>query len=111
MFTRQSLDDPAQHEVVALAPWHAQLWLVDDGYLCTFYDRAPTRVPDEPTSIQVPQDVPEESIATLRQFSPEATALLTDLTKARPLFRTELNVKNSVWQTANFWISRLRCDS
>jgi hypothetical protein len=29
LFTRQSLENPAQQEVVALAPWHVQLWLVD----------------------------------------------------------------------------------
>jgi hypothetical protein len=34
-----------------------------------------------------------ESIATLYQFSPIATALLTDLTEARPSVRTELTVK------------------
>jgi hypothetical protein len=32
-------------------------------------------------------------MATLQQFSSKATALLTDLTEARPLLRTELNVK------------------
>jgi hypothetical protein len=35
----------------------------------------------------------EESIATLKQFSPPATALLTNLTEARPLIRSELTVK------------------
>jgi hypothetical protein len=34
-----------------------------------------------------------ESIATLQQFSPEATAMFTDLTEARPLIQTEVNVK------------------
>jgi hypothetical protein len=38
-------------------------------------------------------DSPEKSIATLQQFSSPATALLTDLTEARPLIRTELTVK------------------
>ena len=41
----------------------------------------------------VPPDDTEPSIATLRQFSSPATALLTDLTEARPLIRTELTVK------------------
>jgi hypothetical protein len=40
----------------------------------------------------VPPDIPDESIATLRQFSPEATTRLTDLTEARPLIRTEPTV-------------------
>jgi hypothetical protein len=85
------LDDPTRHEVVARAPWHVQLWLDDAD--CAFYDLAPTTFSDEPTSVLVPRDVPEESIATLRQFSTEATALLTDLIEARPLIRTELIVK------------------
>jgi hypothetical protein len=29
LFTRQSLENPTQQQVVALAPWHVQLWLVD----------------------------------------------------------------------------------
>jgi hypothetical protein len=29
LFTRQSLENPTQQEVVAPAPWHVQLWLVD----------------------------------------------------------------------------------
>ena len=29
LFTRQSLENPAQQEVVAPAPWPVQLWLVD----------------------------------------------------------------------------------
>jgi hypothetical protein len=91
LFTRQSLDDPTQHEVVAPSPWHVQLWLVDAD--CVFYGPPPITVSDEPTSVLVPPDVPEESIATLRQFSPEATALLTDLTDARLLIRTELTLK------------------
>jgi hypothetical protein len=70
-------------EVVAPAPWNAQLWLVDAD--CAFHDPTPTTVFDEPTSVHVQSHVPEESIATLRQFSPEATAMLTDLTEARPM--------------------------
>jgi hypothetical protein len=34
-----------------------------------------------------------ESISTLRKFSPDVAAMLNDLTEARPLIRTELNVK------------------
>jgi hypothetical protein len=54
---------------------------------------APTTIPDEPTSVLVPPDDPVESIGTLRHFAPEATFMSTDLTEARPLIRTELNVK------------------
>jgi hypothetical protein len=90
LFTRKSLDDPTQQEVAAQDPWHVQLWLVDVD--CVFYDRATTTVPEEPTSVHVPPHVPEESIATIRQFSPEATALLTDLTEARQVIRTELTM-------------------
>jgi hypothetical protein len=77
--------------VVALAPWHVQLWLVDVD--CAFYNPAPTTISDEPTSVLVPPNVPEESIATVRHFSPEATARLMDLTEARPLIRIEMTVK------------------
>jgi hypothetical protein len=49
--------------------------------------------PDQPISIHVPPVDTEESIATLQQFSPPATALPTDLTEDRPLIRTELTVK------------------
>jgi hypothetical protein len=52
-----------------------------------------TTLPDEPTSVLVPPDDLVESIATLRHFPPEATSMLTDLTEARPLIRTELSVK------------------
>jgi hypothetical protein len=77
--------------VVALAPWHVQLWFVDAD--CAFYDPASPTEPDQPISVHVPHVDTEESIATLQQFSPPATALLTDLTEARPLIRTELIVK------------------
>jgi hypothetical protein len=77
--------------VIARAPWLVQLWLVDVNF--GFYDPTPSIVSDEPTSVHVPSDVPKESIATLRHFPPEATTLLTDLTEARPLVRTELTVK------------------
>jgi hypothetical protein len=36
LFTRESLENPAHQEVVAPAPWHVQLWLVDAD--CAFYD-------------------------------------------------------------------------
>jgi hypothetical protein len=85
LFTRQSL------EVVALAPWHVQLWLVDAD--CAFYDSTTPTSSDQPASVPVPLDDTEPSIATLQQFSSPTTALLTDLTEARPLIRTELTVK------------------
>jgi hypothetical protein len=90
-FTRQSLENPTQQEVVAQAPWHVQLWLVNAD--CTFYDQAPTKILDQPTSVRVPLLDTEESIASMPQFSSTATALLTDLTEARSLIRTELAVK------------------
>jgi hypothetical protein len=91
LFTRQSLENPAQHEVVAPTPWPVQLWFVDAD--CAFYDLTSPTESDQPTSVPVPLGDVEQSIATLRQFSPPATALLTDLTEARPLIRTELTVK------------------
>jgi hypothetical protein len=78
-------------EVVVLAPWHVQLWLVDGD--CTFYDHAPTTIPDQFTSVRLPLDNTEESIATLQQCSSTTTALLTDITEARPLIRIELTMK------------------
>jgi hypothetical protein len=86
-----SLDDPTHQEVVALAPWQVQLWLVDVD--CDFYDKAPTMIHVEPASVRVPHDGTEESIATMQQFSARATAMLTDLTEARPSIRNELVVK------------------
>jgi hypothetical protein len=91
LFNRQSLENQAQQEVVAPTPWHVQLWLVDAD--CAFYDPALPAKPDQPISVHVPSVDSEESIATLQQFSPPATTLLTDLTEARPLIRTELTVK------------------
>jgi hypothetical protein len=41
----------------------------------------------------IPPSDNEQLIATLRHFSREATAMLTDLTEARPLIRTMLYVK------------------
>jgi hypothetical protein len=43
--------------------------------------------------VHVPPADAEESIATLRQVPSPATTLLTNLTEARPLIRTELTVK------------------
>jgi hypothetical protein len=36
LFTRLSLENHAQQEVVAPAPWHVQMWLIDAD--CAFYD-------------------------------------------------------------------------
>jgi hypothetical protein len=91
LFTRQSLENPTQQEVVAPSPWHVQLWLVDAD--CAFYDLASPTEPDQPISVHVPHVDTEESISMLQSFSPTATTLLTDLTEARPLIRTELTVK------------------
>jgi hypothetical protein len=90
-FTRQSLENPAQQEVVAPAPWPVHLWLVDAD--CAFYDSTTSAESDQPDSVPVPPDSAEHSIATLQQISSPATALLIDLTEARPLIRTELTVK------------------
>jgi hypothetical protein len=67
------------------------MWLVDVD--CAFYDPASPTESDQPISVPVPPVDAEESIATLQQFSPPATDLLTDLTEARPLIRTQLTVK------------------
>jgi hypothetical protein len=91
LFTRPSLDNLAQQEVVAPSPWHVQLWLVDVD--CAFYDPASPTERDQPNSGHVPTVDWGESIATLQQFISPPTALLTDLTEARPLIRTELTVK------------------
>jgi hypothetical protein len=91
LLTRQSLENPAQQEVVALAPWLVQLWLIDAD--CTFYNPTSTTESDQLLSVHVPAIEAEESVATLKQFSSQATSLVTDLTEARPLFRTELSVK------------------
>jgi hypothetical protein len=91
LFTRQSLENPPQQEVVAPTPWHVKLWLVDADY--AFYDSASPIEPYQPISVHVPPVDTEESIATLQQFSPPTTTLLIDLTEARPLIRTELAVK------------------
>jgi hypothetical protein len=93
LYTRQSLENPAQQEVFAPAPWHVLLWFVDAD--CDFYDLASPTCPDQPTSVPVPPIDKEASIATLQQFSPPTTALQTYLTEARPLIRTELTVKTT----------------
>jgi hypothetical protein len=90
-FTRQSLENPAQQEVVPPAPRHVQLWLVDAD--CDFYNPASPTESDQPISAHVPHVDTEASIARLQQFSPPTTALLSDLTEARPLIRTELTVQ------------------
>jgi hypothetical protein len=88
LFTRPSAVDPTNQEVVARARWLVQLWLVDAD--CDFYDSAPTNIPYRPTSVHVP---PATSVSLLRQFSSDATAMLHDLTDARPSIRTKLNMK------------------
>jgi hypothetical protein len=84
-------DDPTPQEMVAPTPWFVKLSLIDID--CALYDPVPTTDPDEPASLHVPPDALEESIATVRHFSPEAITLLTDLTETHPLIRTTLNVK------------------
>jgi hypothetical protein len=91
LFTRQPVANPTQHEVVAHAPWPFQILLVDVE--CDFYDSASTTILDRPTSVHVPPNVPAEFIATLRQFSSDATALVTYLAITRPFLQAELNVK------------------
>jgi hypothetical protein len=86
LFTRESLEKPTLHEVVAPAPWPMQLWLVDAD--CAFYDSTTSTESDQPTSVLVPPADAEESIATIQQFSTLATTLLTHLTEAHPLIRT-----------------------
>jgi hypothetical protein len=90
--TRQSLENPAQQEVVAPAPWDVHVWLVDAD--CALYNPASPTDHDQLILVHVPPVDSEESVATLQQFSPPATTLLTDLTEARPLIRTELTVNS-----------------
>jgi hypothetical protein len=66
LFTRQSLENPTQQDVVTPSPWHVQLWLVDAD--CAFYDSITPTTSDQPDSIHVPFDNTEPSIATLRHF-------------------------------------------
>jgi hypothetical protein len=78
-------------EVVAPCPWHVQLWLIDAD--CALDDPTSSTESDQPISVLVPPVEAKEPIATQKQSSPRATALLTDLTEARPLVRTELTAK------------------
>jgi hypothetical protein len=71
-------------------PQHAQLWLVDAD--CYLYDSAPS-TSDIPCLVHVQPNEPAASIATLRHFASDATTLVDGPTEARPLIRTELNVK------------------
>jgi hypothetical protein len=67
------------------------MWLIDADF--AFYDSILPTESDQPISVPVPHVEAEKSIATLKQFYPPATALLTNLTEARLLIRTELTVK------------------
>jgi hypothetical protein len=78
---------------MAPAPCSVQLWIVDAD--CACYDSAPTTLLEEPPSLHVPTGEPTMSIAMLRQFFTDASDLLTDVTEARMLIRTELNVKTA----------------
>jgi hypothetical protein len=89
MFTRQSLDDPTQQEVLALAPLHVQLWLVDSDFP-SFYDQVPTTTHDEPTRYVYLM----KTLAMLQQFSSKSAVVFPDLTEARPLIRNEQTMKN-----------------
>jgi hypothetical protein len=66
LFTRQSLENPTLQEVVAPAPWHVHMWLVDAD--CAFYDLTSPTTSNRPTSVPVPLGDAEQSIATLQQF-------------------------------------------
>jgi hypothetical protein len=90
LFTLQSVVNPTQQGVIAHAPWFVQLWLVNVN--CGFYYLAPS-TSDISTSVHVPPNESTTSIAMLRYFSSDATALLINLIEARPFIRTELNVK------------------
>jgi hypothetical protein len=90
MFTRQSADDQTQQEAVALAPEPFHISLVDAD--CPFYDPTPTTSHVEPSSLHAPPNEPTTAIATLQQFSVDASAVFAYLTEARPFNRTELNV-------------------
>jgi hypothetical protein len=64
-FTRQSINDPAQQEVVTLAPWSTPLWLIDAD--CQFCDSAPITSLAEPPSLCVPRDeLTTSSTASIR---------------------------------------------
>jgi hypothetical protein len=94
LFTRQLVDALTKQEVMALAPWPIRLWLVYSN--CGSNDSAPITPLDvlaEPPSVPIPGDGSTQTTATLRHFPPDATAMLIDLTEARPLIRAELSVK------------------
>jgi hypothetical protein len=76
-FSCQFVDDPTHQEVVAPAPCLVKLLLVNTD--CEFYDSAPTTSHVEPLALHLPHDEPIASIATRRQFSPDAFALLTKI--------------------------------
>jgi hypothetical protein len=79
---------------MANVPRPLHFWLVDAK--CVFSDSTSTTTPSEhvePPSVPVPTYVPTKFIDTLRQFSPDATAMFTltegrltstDLTEVRP---------------------------
>jgi hypothetical protein len=69
------------------------LWLVDAD--CEFSYSTPTLASThaQPSLVHVIGAEPSKSIAVIRQFPPDATAMLTDLTEARPLIQIELTVK------------------
>jgi hypothetical protein len=67
------------------------MWLIDVD--CAFYDPTSPTESNQPISVHVPRVEAEESIDTLKHFFPPATALLADLTEARPLIRPEQTVK------------------
>jgi hypothetical protein len=80
------------------------LWLVD---IVQSYNSASATSPTvliEHPSVHVPVYESTESIATLRQFSPDAPALLTDLAEARMMIRTEKDVKA---HDGGLWTSRV----
>jgi hypothetical protein len=86
---------------VAPSPWHVQIWLVDDG--CTFYDQAPTTIPNTPTPVRVPLVDTEESIAAEQLFSSNGPH------GARPLIRSQLIVKtHDGGQLFQDWSTALR---
>jgi hypothetical protein len=59
LFTRLSLENPTQQEVVAPAPWSVQLWGVDAD--CAFYDSTTPTTSDQPDSVPIPPDDTEPS--------------------------------------------------
>jgi hypothetical protein len=79
---------------------------------CQFYDSAPITSLVEPPSLYVPRDELATSSASIRcDIFSDATVMLTDLTEARRLIRTELHVKLMMADTSNFRIRLLCCDT